>query len=244
MIVQLKAELLKVRSTRTTIGLVLGMIGLVVLIVVLSGLLSHADGLTSTKDQLGLISSGGVAVIFSALAGVLLITSEYRYGTIHPTFVFTPRRGRVLSAKLAAGLLAGLVFGVVGVGLALGIGSLILSARGIPSALSTGQITLLVFGGLAGIALRGAFGVGLGAILRNQVAAVIGLLAWDFVVTSLLFGLVPSVGRLMPTTAVNALMGLKTAHLLSPAAGAAVLVGWTVVLALAGLVLIQRRDVT
>jgi len=244
MIVQLKAELLKVRSTRTTIGLVLGMIGLVVLIVVLSGLLSHADGLTSTKDQLGLISSGGVAVIFSALAGVLLITSEYRYGTIHPTFVFTPRRGRVLSAKLAAGLLAGLVFGVVGVGLALGIGSLILSARGIPSALSTGQITLLVFGGLAGIALRGAFGVGLGAILRNQVAAVIGLLAWDFVVTSLLFGLVPSVGRLMPTTAVNALMGLKTAHLLSPAAGAAVLVGWTAVLALAGLVLIQRRDVT
>lgn len=99
MIVQLKAELLKVRSTRTTIGLVLGMIGLVVLIVVLSGLLSHADGLTSTKDQLGLISSGGVAVIFSALAGVLLITSEYRYGTIHPTFVFTPRRGRVLSAS-------------------------------------------------------------------------------------------------------------------------------------------------
>lgn len=72
----------------------------------------------------------------------------------------------------------------------------------------------------------------------------IGLLAWDFVVSSLLFGLVPSVGRLMPTTAVNALMGLKTAHLLSPAAGAAVLVGWTVVLALAGLVLIQRRDVT
>lgn len=46
------------------------------------------------------------------------------------------------------------MFGVVGVGLALGIGSLILSARGIPSALSTGQITLLVFGGLAGIALR------------------------------------------------------------------------------------------
>jgi len=99
---------------------------------VLSGLLSHADGLTSTKDQLGLISSGGVAVIFSALAGVLLITSEYRYGTIHPTFVFTPRRGRVLSAKVAAGLLAGLVFGVVGVGLALGIGICIEHRRSVP----------------------------------------------------------------------------------------------------------------
>ncbi|MDQ6822213.1 MAG: hypothetical protein M3076_18040 [Actinomycetota bacterium] len=68
----------------------------------------------------------------------------------------------MLSAKLAAGLLAGLVFGVAGVGLAFGVGSLILSARGIPSALSGGDIALLVLGGLAGIALRGAFGVGLG----------------------------------------------------------------------------------
>jgi hypothetical protein len=98
---------------------------------------------------------------------VLLITSEYRYGTIHPTFVFTPRRSRVLSAKLPTGLLTGLVFGVAGVGLALGIGSLILSARGIPST-----------------------------------------------------------------------------NLLPPAAGGAALIGWPSALALAGLVLTLRRDVT
>lgn len=243
MIAQVKAELLKVRSTRTTLGLVLGMIGLTVLIVVLSGLLSHPEGLASKKDQLSLFSPGGIALIFSALAGVLLITSEYRYGTIHPTFVFTPRRRTVLSAKLTAGLLAGVVFGVAGLGLALAIGSLILSARGIPSALSGGEITLLMLGGIAAVALRGAFGVGLGAIVRNQVATVIGLLAWDFVVNGLLFGLAPSVGRFMPTTAADALMGLKTEHLLSPAAGGAVLVGWTLVVALIGLVLTLRRDV-
>ena len=243
MIAQVKAELLKVRSTRTTVGLVMGMLGLTLLIVLLSGLLTHADSLSSKKDQLGLFSPGGVALIFSGLAGVLLITSEYRYGTIHPTFVFTPRRSTVLSAKLTAGLLTGLVFGVAGVGLALAVGSLILSARGIPSALNGGEITLLVLGGIAGIALRGAFGVGLGAIVRNQVAAVIGLLAWDFVINGLLFGLAPSVGRFMPTTAADALMGLKTTHLLPPAAGGAVLVGWTVVLGLAGIALTLRRDV-
>jgi ABC-type transport system involved in multi-copper enzyme maturation permease subunit len=243
-IAQVKAELLKVRSTRTTVGLVIGMLGLTLLIVLLSGLLTHADSLTSKKDQLSLFSPGGVALIFSGLAGVLLITSEYRYGTIHPTFVFTPRRSTVLWAKLTAGLLTGVVFGVAGVGLALAVGSLILSARGIPSALNGGEIALLVLGGIAGIALRGAFGVGLGAIVRNQVAAVIGLLAWDFVVNGLLFGLAPSVGRFMPTTAADALMGLKTRHLLPPAAGGAVLLGWTVILALAGLVLILRRDVT
>jgi hypothetical protein len=38
---------------------------------------------------------------------LLLITSEYRYGTIHATLLFTPHRRRVLTAKLTAGLLAG-----------------------------------------------------------------------------------------------------------------------------------------
>jgi ABC-2 type transport system permease protein len=243
MISQVESELLKVRSTRTTLGLVAGMIALTVLIVVLTGLLSDPSGLSSKTDQLSLFAPGGVGLIFSGLAGVLLITSEYRYGTIRPTFLFTPRRLSVLFAKLTAGLLAGLVFGVAAVGLALGIGSLILSARGIPSVLDGGEIALLAGGGLAGIALRGAFGVGLGAIVRNQVGAVIGLLAWDFVVNGLLFGLAPSVGRFMPTTAADALMGLKTSHLLPPAAGGAVLLGWTLTLALGGLALTLRRDV-
>lgn len=244
MITQLNAELLKVRSTRTTLGLFAGMIGLTLLIVLLTGLITHPDGLTSQQDQRGLFSPSAVALIFAGLAGVLLVTSEYRYGTIRPTFLFAPRRVNVLSAKLTAGLFAGLVFGAVSIGLAIGIGSLILSARGIPSALSGGDFALLAFGGLAGIALGGAFGVGLGAILRSQVGAVIALLAWDFVVNSLLFGLAPSVGRFMPTPAADALMGLKTSHLLSPATGGAVLVGWTVVLALVGIVLTLRRDVS
>jgi ABC-2 type transport system permease protein len=244
MIAPLKAELLKVRSTRTTAGLFVGMIGLTLLFVVLTGLLTHPASLVSKHDQRGLFSPGAVAMIFSGIAGVLLVTSEYRYGTIRPTFLFTPRRTTVLSAKLTAGLVTGLVFGAVSVGLAIGIGSLILSARGIPSALSGGDFALLIFGGLAGTALRGAFGVGLGAILRNQVGAVIGLLAWDFVVNSLLFGLAPSVGRYMPTAAADALMGLKTAHLLSPAVGGAVLLAWTAILAFAGVALTLRRDVT
>lgn len=243
MISQLKAELLKVRSTRTTAGLFIGMIGLTLLIVLLTGLLSHPADLVSKHDQRGLFAPGAVALIFSGIAGVLLVTSEYRYGTIRPTFLFTPRRATVVSAKLTAGLLTGLVFGAVSLGLAIGIGSLILSARGIPSALSGGDFALLIFGGLAGTALRGAFGVGLGAILRNQVGAVIGLLAWDFVVNTLLFGLAPSVGRYMPSAAADALMGLKAAHLLPPAAGGAVLLAWTALLALAGVTLTLRRDV-
>lgn len=87
---QVQAELLKIRSTRTTFGLLVGMVGLVLLTVLLTGLLAAADSLTDKQNQLDLLGDGGLAGIFAALAGILLVTSEYRFGTIRPTFLFTP----------------------------------------------------------------------------------------------------------------------------------------------------------
>jgi ABC-2 type transport system permease protein len=243
-IAQTKAELLKIRTTRTTLGIVLGMVALVILFSLLSGLLTKAPSLTSTEDQRGLLSVGSLAGVFSALAGVMLVTSEYRHGTIRPTFLFTPRRSRVVDAKLAAGLLAGIVFGIVGEGLGFAIGYACLAGRGIDYALNADQTTLLVLGTLAGIALWGALGVGIGAIARNQVGAIIGLLAWGFVAENLLFAFVPSVGRFMPAHAGDAFIGLTTKHLLPAAAGGAVLLAWTIAFALAATALAARRDVT
>ncbi len=243
MIAQTKAELLKIRSTRTTIGIVLGMIALILLFSLLSGLLTKPPNLTSTEDQRGALSVGSLAGVFSALAGIMLVTSEYRFGTIRPTFLFTPRRSRVIAAKLAAGLLTGIVFGIVGEGLGFTIGYATLAGRGIDYALNADQTTLLVFGTLAGVALWGALGVGLGVIIRNQVGAIIGLLAWGFVAENLLFAFVPSVGRFAPVHAQNALMGLTGKHLLPAAAGGAVLLAWTIAFALAGVGLAARRDV-
>jgi len=243
MMAQTSAELLKLRSTRTTAGLLLATIGLVVLFALLTGLISKIPALTGVANQRGLLGVGGLAGVLGALAGALLLTGEFRFGTIRPTLLFTPQRSRVIGAKYLAGLLAGLVFGAIGEALSLGIGAAILSQRGVPFALSGAQLTLLILGTLAGCALFGVIGVGLGAIVRNQVAAVVGLLAWVFIVDSLLFGLVPSVGRYMPTQAADALSGSSSAHALSAVAGGAVLVAWTAGLAAAGLVLVARRDV-
>lgn len=243
MIAQTRAELLKIRSTRTTVGIVLGMVALVLLFSLLSGLLTKAPDLTSTKDQRGLLGVGSTAGVFSALAGIMLVTSEYRFGTIRPTFVFTPRRSRVLAAKLAAGLLAGVLFGVVGEGLGFAIGYAALAGRGIDYALNAGQTTLLVVGTLAGVMLWGVLGVGIGALLRNQVGAIIGLLAWGLVAENLLFAFVPSVGRFAPVHAQDALMGLTSKHLLAAAAGGAVMLAWTAAFALAAAALAARRDV-
>src|SRR5262249_14640670 len=113
MIDQIRAELLKIRSTRTTLGLVAGMVGLIVLFSLLSGLPTKAPHLPAAEDQRGLLNVGSIAGIFSALAGGMLITSEYRHGTIKPTFLFDPRRSHVLAAKAAASLLTGVAFGLV-----------------------------------------------------------------------------------------------------------------------------------
>jgi ABC-2 type transport system permease protein len=235
MIAQMRAELLKIRSTRTTIALILAMIALTLLLTLLTGLLTHPAGLAGTEDQRELLSLSSIAGVFSALAGVLLVTSEYRFGTIRPTILFNPARSHVLAAKAAAGALAGLVFGALGVAIGWAVGYAILSGRGIPVVLSSGDILLLTLGGIAGAALWGAIGAGLGAIIHNQVGAVITLLAWGLVVDNLLFGLAPSVGRFMPDRASDALMGLRVQHLLSPGAGAITLIAWAVTLAVLGI---------
>jgi ABC-2 type transport system permease protein len=243
-IAQTRSELLKIRSTRTTLGLVLALVALLLLIVLLTGLLSDSLRLAQEDDQRDLLGIGTLAGLFAALAGLLVVTSEYRFGTIRPTFLFTPRRSTVVGAKLAAGLLSGLVLGAIATALAFGIGSATLSARDIPIALDGGEVAQLLLGTLAASALWGGIGVGLGAILRNQVASVIALLAWLFVVDGVLFALVPSVGRLTPSAAENALIGETSNHLVSPVAGGALLVAWVAALVLVGGALTARRDVS
>ena len=243
MISQIRAELLKIRSTRTTIGLLLGMMALILLFTLLDALLSHPSALIGEENQRQLLSVDSIAGVFSALAGILLVTSEYRFGTIRPTILFNPARSHVLTAKVVAGVLAGLAFGILGEVIGWVISYAVLDARGITIVLSSSDILLLAFGGLVSVALWGAIGVALGTIIHSQVGAVITLLAWGFVVDTLLFGLAPSVGRFMPPRASDALAGLKTQHLLSPGAGAITLIAWAIILALIGITLTSRRDI-
>jgi ABC-2 type transport system permease protein len=243
MIAQTKAELLKIRTTRTTIALILGMIALILIFTLLDGLLSHPSGLMGKENQRTLLSVSSLTGVFAALAGVLLVTSEYRYGTIRPTILFNPVRSHVLAAKVLAGALAGIVFGVLGEAIGWAIGTAVLDARGITIVLNSSDVLLLALGGLAGVALWGAIGAALGAIIHNQVGAVITLLAWGFVVNNLLLGLVPSVGRFMPTHASDAMMGLKGHHLLSPDAGAVILIAWAGALAVLGIAFTARCDI-
>lgn len=244
---QLRSELRKLRTTRTNLGLVLGLVALILFGVVAGAFSSEAD-LSVLETQRELIGNGAFAAVFAAMIGVLAMTSEFRHGTIRATFVFTPARMRVVAAKAAASFLVGIGFGALGAGLALGTGVLLIRARGYDVLIDAGDVRKLLLGTIAMSALWAALGVGLGALVRNQVLAIVGLFAWVFVVEILIFQYLPGVGRYAPGAAGTAMtgdtVGDSSVHLLSAPLGAAVLAAYTCALALAGGLALSRRDVT
>jgi ABC-2 type transport system permease protein len=241
---QLLSELRKMRSTRTNLGLLAGMVGLILLTVLINGLVLDANELATSDDQHNLLSAGTSAGLFAALIGVMAITSEFRHGTIRPTFVVTPRRTQVVLAKVLASLLMGILFGIAAIALSCGLGYGILAARGIPLELGTNHILLLVLATPLMTALWAELGVGLGAIDRNQVLAVIGLIVWTLVVENILYQLLPAVGRFTLFGVSDALTAGVIEHVLPPLAGGLLLAGYVAAFVAAGALLVARRDVT
>jgi ABC-2 type transport system permease protein len=239
---QLRSELLKQRSTQTTLYLFLAMFGLVALAVTLSVLAVSADDLSTGAEQLQDFEVGSRAgMLFAALAGAIAITAEIRYGTIRPTFLVTPRRSPVLAAKLAAAALVGIVFGLLAEGLMTGDAAIALAARGIDNKLTGGDYLQLLAGGAAAAAFWAAAGVGIGALVRNQVATLVGLCAWMFLVESTSESFVPDFGRLLPGSAGLALAG--NSDELPAALAALLLVLYTAAAAAAGWRATLRRDI-
>jgi ABC-2 type transport system permease protein len=243
MILQLRSEWVKLRSTRTNLGLLVGMIVLVLLIVIITGLAVTPAELAKDEHQRALFGLGLAGGFVAALIGLMSICSEFRHGTIRPTFVFTPQRGRVLLAKVLSSTALGALFGLITEALAFGTGMVILRARGVDTTLSTRELLLVVFGSVAVTALMAAFGVGLGAVIRNQVLAVIGLVVWFMVVENVVVSVGPSIGKFFPLAAGDALTGINSDKLLTAPQGAAVLFAYVVAFFLAGLMITRRCDV-
>jgi ABC-2 type transport system permease protein len=245
MIGHVRAELLKQRSTFTTLALFGGMFGLVGLAVVLHVLTPAVSELTARSDQIVVFAVGTrIGMLFAALAGALAITAEFRYGTIHPTFLVTPRRSPVVAAKLAVSGLTGIVFGLVAEGLMAATASAAFAGRGITIELTSGDYIRLLVGGTAAAALWALVGLGIGALVRDQAPALIGLCAWLLLVEQLL---PDEAARYTPGAAG---LGLALKSFQTPlgdtvpslATGIVVLVSCAVIAALAGWRATLQRD--
>jgi ABC-type transport system involved in multi-copper enzyme maturation permease subunit len=237
----------KQRSTKTDLGLFASMLGLVVLAVLLHGFGLAADRLGDPDVQLMVLGRGEfLGALFAALLGALSFTAEVRHGTIRPTFLFSPKRARVVAAKMWVSVLIGAGFGLVAGAVAVAAGAAALQARGIDPLLDRGDYVLLVAGSAAAAALWAAIGVGVGALVRNQVPALIGICAWLLFVEGLLAGDVGGlgdIGRFLPGSAAAAISGQDPGSLLAPATGLVLLAAYASVAALGGSLAVTRRDV-
>jgi ABC-2 type transport system permease protein len=246
---QLASELLKQRTTRTNLLLLVWMVGLVTLVVLLHVFSFDVGTLERADNQMKVVGLGtSIGALFAGLLGVMSITGEHRHGTIRPTFLATPRRGRVIAAKVAASALAGVAVGLLAEGLTAAVEAAGLAARDIDVEIGAGDYAQLVAGGALAAAFFAAIGVGVGALVRNQVAAVVGLCVWLLFVEPILIGDLPSAAKFGPGASAGALAGATQMQiaddLVAPALGLVLLAAYAAVASAAGSIATTRRDVT
>ncbi|MDQ1129540.1 ABC transporter permease [Microbacterium sp. SORGH_AS_0888] len=200
--------------------------------------------------------ANSIGYVFPLLIGTLLVTGEFRHKTLTPTFLAIPRRGAVLGGKLLAGAVLGLLYGVIAVVVTAAPGAAVFAGFGLETGLGTGDTWAMLGRILIAFVLWVLVGIGTGLVVRNQVAAIVIVLAFtQFVEPLLRVGAafvesLSGIGRFLPGAAGDALvgasalnMGSGTADTLAWWGGGLVLLGYAVVLLLIGYVTSWRRDV-
>ncbi|GID31608.1 ABC transporter permease [Paractinoplanes brasiliensis] len=132
-----------------------------------------------------------VAQLIIGVLGVLVVTSEFATGLMSTTLTATPRRTRVLAAKVTLAVAVALVAGEVLMFTAFLTGQPLMARQDLPSA-SLGDPGVLpaVFAGGLYLAAIGLLGISLGVLLRATAGALTTLVGIVF--------LVPGVGGVFP----------------------------------------------
>ena len=174
------AELLKLRTVRSTWGFLL--VALLFAALVAAGNIggSAADDRLDPELQYTMVMDATLpASILAILIGILIVTNEFRHGTIARTLLATPRRWRLMAIKLLVGGFTGAVLmtamlAVVAVTASIWLG--IISVPVAPDQLADGAWRALIV-----VAVAGLFGAAIGGAVHSQVGALVGALLWMFV---------------------------------------------------------------
>jgi hypothetical protein len=216
--------------------------------------------------------------LLALVLGVLIITGEYRHKTVTPTFLAEPRRGRVVSSKLGVAFGGGIALGVVTMLTGLIVGFVLVGLKVhsclAPAGVSQGMSEALcnahhgVYyvatthamwhdwsriapGVVLGTGLFAIYGVGLGALLKNQIVAIVVGLIFTLVVETIITAIWPTIGEYLPGQAATALEDAArttfrggSTQLLPWWGGALMVLAYGVALALVGTFTTLRTDIT
>lgn len=266
MIDLIRSEVLKLRTTRVMWGLLIGLVPFVALNAFINfATYAFVDRsaeattggtpppeLTDPQAIRGVLSGAISAKTLVLVLGILIITSEYRHMTITPTFLAAPRRSQVVAAKLAAAGVVGVLFGVVAVAVAVLIGYISDGFKGETFTLNVDKAPQAILGIILVVTTYTIIGIGIGTLLKNQVAAVLVALGWSLAAEQIVSALLTlwehgeKIYRFFPGNAATSITDqfLGGFTLLKPWQGALVLILWGLAFAALGSRLTLRRDVT
>jgi ABC-2 type transport system permease protein len=218
--------------------------GPVLVIVGVAG--EFAGGADVNQPELAQLSVGhtGVVSLVALVFGITAVAGEYRHKTITDTYLATPRRGRVIAAKLAVYTIAGAIFGVVLATTTVVATAVAMTANGSSLDLSNSDLWRTIVGGVAVNAALAALGVSIGALIRNLAAALAGALVWIALVEGLIGELFNGLEPWLPFAGGQALGRMHGAPDISQGAGGLLLAAYTVVFAAIALTTSVRRDIT
>ena len=255
----IRAELRKWSTTRMWYGLTIGGVLAVAVITLISALTSGATGgdngpaTPPLSDPAQVRTVYGVAFgigsLFALILGVIAICGEFRHQTITPTFLATPRRTRVVVAKLAGIVLAAGISGILMILAGLVTGAIVISAKGFSTRLGSGDVEQALLLMVLGLVVWSVLGLGVGTLLKNQIAAILVVVGFTFIAEPLLLAGLNAIGwesvaRFLPGQASMAMVRTTGEHLLSWWGGTLTLLAYGAVAALIGTFFTLRRDVT
>ena len=249
----LASEWTKLHSLRSSRFSLLVAVGLVVGLGLVVPWLSVADwepgtptvGYNAVERSLGGIF---LAQLAFGVLGVLVVSGEYATGTVRATFAAVPRRLPVLWAKLGVFVAVTLVLGTIACVLAFAGGQAIFATKHVDVSLGDPNVTRAVLGAGLYLAAMGAFGLALGALLRNTAAGIATLTGLLFVLPPIVSALpqrwADTIGRYLPGSAGMAIIDVTPDPSgLAPWTGFGVLCAYVVVTTGAAAVMLVRRDV-
>jgi ABC-2 type transport system permease protein len=251
----LHSEWTKLHSLRSSRAALLVAVGLVVGLGPLIALVTVGDwsavdeankpGFNSVERSLGGIY---LAQLAFGVLGVMLVSGEYSTGMIRATFAAVPRRLPVLWAKQLVFGAVTLVLGTLSCVIAFFVSQAIFAGKHVDAAFGDPHVARAVLGAGLFLTAMGAFGVALGALLRNSAAAIATLTGLAFVLPVL----VPVLPRAwsdaiepyLPGPAGTAIIAVHPdPRMLAPWTGLGVLCAYAAVATAVAAVMLVRRDV-
>ncbi|QCX26864.1 ABC transporter permease [Nocardioides jishulii] len=195
--------------------------------------------------------------VFPLVFGALSITGEFRHRTLTSSLVADPSRTRLIVSKVLVQGGFGALIGACSILGAVLAAALVFAATDVDPFLGSPEVWTTLGLSVLALALWGMVGVGFGALVPNQVASIVMILAFTQLLEPILRLALGAMGDAtaqvslyFPGAAAEALVGssiytaIGASELLSRWAGGLVLLAYAVLFALVGRFTTLRRDLT